>query len=1467
MVEEPSSSLVATGASSFGLEHGPQQAHLKPVLVDKDGLEVLELPYPVATVTHTQQRAYLTKDGQAEWQWARVHDKCGIEKQPGRLLRDNRESILQHFSDLQIPKSQFLYRGAIQEGPQDQTLWNEHTVGSRGFFGILLWLLKNRTLKNMCKVKAFGLMLDMALMAFNFAAQQAPLIMMGMVIAQDGHLYCQQLAFNQAGLTNDWAKLLDLCPGALSLWGKLGRKMWMNKCISSAPGNATFQDVWLFLAYLFCNQKLKMHGQNLWLCFGAQCLPELVVKTGDWLSFVAQDLANQALQMLPSLRTKAGFIRKMADPANKVLLLRKLQREKVHRMRVARSHGELGGSTNRMLTFEEYMDCLLHMKVLEQELGGCKQLSVSWDPSTYGGKDTFVGIAYSPFKHKAGYLCSQQLTQVMISELDISFLDLARQKKLSRVEGFREIRGLSAALRSIGSSLVDFEVPAGLLCRPLKADEIRLKGNDGKYYIVSTSTAETVPEVPPTINLADLPCLVSISDQGPNNQAALNFLAYSKGALLMWPQFDPFHRTWNDLKLAFKRSACKAWKHVLQLTLVANLNFGPFGSSAWFYKKRARLQEYVDTRNINSESFQKYCHLIAQERRMPEPRSSEEAQLLFDSLMGMNNCLNKGPLIKLMRWFSWFESMQFYKGDMWALKMVLEDSLQHDGEDSAEEVTHPEVAEHKDDHKQLQELKKRKGSWKLAPTLISSHSLAVRDIILSVGKSSWELFAARAREVLSPLHVLEMNISCAHTKFWAMELVEILKTSLHDERHLTHLYPKFIGHPQALEWHIDLLNHLVETRTMSLASFHCMPPGLYYHILFPGLEIAMSAHKLALKHFHYLLEAEGAMNAGADIQPLAFMHWRHNPLIRCILMAFEQDEDKKAFCTDGSAARKLMKVLGQTLGDSRVIENVHQHGRDLFRASKAKSFSNTKIFATALKSGALEERKVPCVKASSVDKAVGKQWKSQWKMAVVSSLKSSTHSMPKSIQDLMAPKNKDNNWPSPAPASLFQSVSATTWFFHYWEKLKGQVSVNASWLSTLARPGATLAQRSSGILLRVMAAGDFGFMGHLMQVGTLKGAPIYELLPARESVGWHYVLALEDWLEVPVQPLLRGEDKGPVVWAQAGEPLPLHWAALVNGHRITFDRMKALLKLMGASMPPGQASKKKLHEHLIQVILPEHLQGIARTHVVVKEKVVEEDMDSDFSEVLSELGQEDGNKQDLKEYKEKKKNRRLKQAAAKDLPVETKKRGRAKGKAKAKAKPKAKAKGLVASLLNRSKALAKKLGKQEGEAAPDARMPEAPAASSGSHPPPQDAVPPPAPAPATPSALVASPGPGERPSKAPRREAQKSPEEILGLLAPPGCRLGISFQDHRFTSRYPVESSSLKGKFAQKTMTVSFALRKPWKDALREVHKFNWEKWQVCKHLYPLPLGQVEQAPGDVSSEVFEMLEPTIKGLGDAVRY
>ena len=1052
----------------------------------------------------------------------------------------------------------------------------------------------------------------------------------------------------------------------------------------------------------------------------------------------------------------------------------------------------------------------------------------------------------------------------------------------------------------------------GLQCYPLEKHQHRLSDGAGNFFIADANAGEMVPEIPHNLDLGSVPALLSISDQGPANTAALNYLSFSKNALMCFSTWDVYHRCWNDLKLSFKRSMCKGWRTILELACVKNLAYGFFGSGSFYFKKKAALEDWLSKHDVSSAGWNSIQHLVARERRVMEPTTWEEKLALFEALYSLQTFRNKGACIKLMRWFSWFEGMQEMKGEFYITKLILSGGQALENNDEAEPAGPlPQAENHQ---KELQELKKRKGMWALVPTLITDRNLAVKDIILCIGKAAWKRHASRIQDLVMPEQVAEYNISCSRDQAWCDEIIETLQTALEDERHLQHLWPEFLGHQDALLWHMDLLAHLCHTRSMSLSVHHCLPPYLYCHMLSFDARVAFNAAQEALEHWKALRKAEEASLGGVDVKPLHAMHWRLAPLLRTFYMAVEQDFAKGRVNTVNSAACKLLRLFTQHIGDSRVCENVHQHGRDLFRGSKADSMSLTAIMANVLRSGVLEGRRVQTVGFEQSQKAMT-SWSSSRKQGVVKNMATRGKTLPKEMQDLMMPKLKAAglNWPSPSPGALFQTVASTQWLFHYHLAAPNATHVNAAWASFLVQPGQVVAQQTSGLLLLALASAEHAFLAIRLQVEcTPDGSNAYRCVLSRDAVQFHYMCDLEDWLHVPTEPFLAGAGgcRGPVMWRKAcgqdGAPLPtmsLVGAALVHGGNITYQQMKVLAKRAFDVDIKGNPPLKELQEQLINMSLQGQNAAAAMQKLEQKCPAPQDDMDSELSEVVSQLDH-DGNELDLRDLKTKKRHRKLKEAWSRDQEVVQGKPAKAKGKAKGKAaKGKAKAKCKAKATKKRHASFFQlacdrwKRAKVE-QGLGDAAAPlgvdnpeEAPQHAEAPLPPvdpqaPQPEVDPQAPqheeAPQPEEALApaeveeeaasgsGSQAPPERASASSckpiilRRKHHKSPMELLQGLARPGCSLTIGHDDFRFKSIYPFKSKKLEGmgKLKQNHYSLSFAQKRSWIEALEEVHAHVWKRWEVVQSDLPLPAGAFPQTPGHIPSEVLDGLEAHIQKMG-----
>ena len=313
---------------------------------------------------------------------------------------------------------------------------------------------------------------------------------------------------------------------------------------------------------------------------------------------------------------------------------------------------------------------------------------------------------------------------------------------------------------------------------------------------------------------------------------------------------------------------------------------------------------------------------------------------------------------------------------------------------------------------------------------------------------------------------------------------------------------------------------------------------------------------------------------------------------------------------------------------------------------------------------------------------------------------------------------------------------------------------------------------------------------------------------------------LNDWAFVPTEPVLLSQASGPIGWKKSGLSMSLQCAVCLAGLPLTVVQMKDLVKLLGGHVK-GNASRKTVEQHVWGLSFPEDELEAAKAAAKTRAAEQDNDWDSELSEVISELDQDDANKQDLQDLKARKKIAKLLMklgARQPDEPVP------ARGKAKKSRLGKGKGKGKSKNDENRrtkkrcrpdSSSFAARTFKRRrlaSEPPPGAGVDfeEADPEPAAQPPDPEPAFPEPA-EPSSSSRPAAAAGDGApldvddaaRP-RAPVVRVNRSPDDILIKITPPGAWLGLSYGDHRFSSKYEVPADKadvLEGtQFAQKTM-------------------------------------------------------------------
>lgn len=306
----------------------------------KDQWKDFKLPYQVSTLEEFQLRAYWTDPDQVEWLWSRMHARCKIATPSGRMMALNKQSIETDLDQLMIPRSGFHYRGEEFQ-KSEKTPWDVHTVESRCFFAMIMWLLRNRTLKAANKLLALEMLLGVCKMCFTFLSE-AQAAITAMILDPSGQLHHKELVFEATGVCRgSWHELLLHSPGCVEQWERLSKTSWMNQCLTSTLQAATFSDIIFFLLWVYCHPTYKARGENLFQSLALLTLPRVLHKLGGCLKQLAVQLSQQNLTALPVIRTKTGKATRQSDPVNKMLLMFRLRRQKLHRRAIALTHEDL----------------------------------------------------------------------------------------------------------------------------------------------------------------------------------------------------------------------------------------------------------------------------------------------------------------------------------------------------------------------------------------------------------------------------------------------------------------------------------------------------------------------------------------------------------------------------------------------------------------------------------------------------------------------------------------------------------------------------------------------------------------------------------------------------------------------------------------------------------------------------------------------------------------------------------------------------------------------------------------------------------------------------------------------------------------------------------------------------------------------------------------------------------------------
>ena len=1191
--------------------------------------------------------------GSIGWEWARAVEFMEMQRKKNHVyLQRNQGVFRQEFAAAEIPFSEFQYRGAKSQDV------GHHSFGISAFILMMLLVSINRKCAVTSKQKALELASNVLRVASRIALEAVCVACL--VYGYDKQYHEVHLCMGAGCVLQGFDSLLSKDPRMLTIWDQLMDSGWKQQKITTPPKYASLWDALLLMLYF--KNKPKLY--NLWCFVGQFVLPKLVYLASKALDALAIQRKALPLEQLPLL--KATKKNKRSLPwVNRIILLQRLKKMKHHRKQAMQTHPDLVAPGDQLVSGEYTITCGLYLQNSKAAFAGVKHLTIAWDPSSYDCS-TLVGIAYSHEKDMACYTPIQNITPLLKKDVHLDLQQLGGRGKLTRLDGYTELRALSHCMRALGLPIDKFFLDPAIQWKPLTQFQARVQKNR-KIFIQDLQSKKLMQVLPDDWNIRNQPLLCSISDQGGINRASLDYICFKLGQPVLI-LFDPFHRAWNDLRDTLKKTRVNLFKTLLAYSLVWNCNYGPQGSKEWFQRKKQKLSDLFLTSSPNEEPFLSYLPHICFERGLEEPSDQQGRERVWDSLSSLNTTSSLGPLVKLMRWFSWFETEKHYRGEDFCTKLIMSfnesgsiDPLKGVDFVKNETLQQIEAASKISEKQELAQLKIKHGTWNLAPLMITPQSQFQKTLIATLCQQCWLHHSKRAKHILTPSQVCKWTIGMVQGG-WKEELLDLMFDAFHNIENFKKLYPdgsvQLEVKQSRLAMHFDLCSKLVAKRASSLIAFYCVPPYRYSPMLLPEWKL-LAKHQMN-SDFQVLLSWESISQKGQHVHGLQELQFMGSSYTRLCYLLNEQD-----LLSGTDEASIMFQHALLHLGDTACIESTHSSAKDSLRDSRSNFRSRISKFYHVFKAKVLESRKTNHVKVSDAQIATAKM---KGLPSVTDATFPNSHVLNKSFQLLMQHKAKHHFWHATTPMSLFQQAIALEWLL----KGPGQVRDLNPLLSCLAGPpGTVVAAKDATEALMVLCSCSFGFVGWKLEVRSqVEDCVAYSPIPKASAINVHHIVDLkaEGWVEIKVKPQTQGQHGG-LLLVSDGKSEPLMIARVRSGLSLTVKQLQACLASLGKNVS-AQVGKPTIIQMLIDLVLETQDERTDAAQKALQASDEDQDVDSDY-EALVELVQEDAENfkdPDLVQAKEKLARRRHAKNIKKGPPdslLQTKRgRGRGKGRGK-----------------------------------------------------------------------------------------------------------------------------------------------------------------------------------------------------------
>ncbi len=259
----------------------------------------------------------------------------------------------------------------------------------------------------------------------------------------------------------------------------------------------------------------------------------------------------------------------------------------------------------------------------------------------------------------------------------------------------------------------------------------------------------------------------------------------------------------------------------------------------------------------------------------------------------------------------------------------------------------------------------------------------------------------------------------------------------------------------------------MRNRARSLATHSEEPPRCLCSLLQSDQRVAEAALSTALAEWQCLLRTESLTRQRAlDAQdnPLKDVLWARAKLPRYLYLLLEAE--------NLPTAEQVLRHMFSTLGDEKVIEDIHQHLRDLDHGQRHEHTGQQRKMAQMLTSKVLAGKQCAEVQAAESSVMQSCTGLTAQQPSLAEELAPGSHAVPPEWQRIMGQKT----WSSPTPESLYKGIAAWRWIVHFWQRglAAEEARLEDGWAASLLQFQDMILDQSTGAVSLVISPGAWG---------------------------------------------------------------------------------------------------------------------------------------------------------------------------------------------------------------------------------------------------------------------------------------------------------------------------------------------------------------------------------------------------------